>query len=164
MELANWFNGSNAASSSLPYLSPGGDDVRNVYSWAGLLVGGLKLTETLQFQAGGGYRMDNAKNAPGPPRRMVSGSAYAQAVITLAPGVYMVPEVGYHDFMDDVAGNDEGYRVVRRRQVADRFLIQIRYEKRPAAVLRVFFLSHPHSAADMAAAGALQNTTINIQI
>jgi len=106
----NWFSGSNAASSSLPYLSPDGDDVRNVYSWSGLLVGGLKLSDTLKFEAGGGYRSDNAKNAPGFSQPDDSWIAYAQAVVTLAPGVYIIPEVGYYDFMDGVNGDNQGYQ------------------------------------------------------
>jgi hypothetical protein len=54
--------------------------------------------------------MDNAKNAPGPSQPDGSWIAYVQAVITFAPGVYVVPEAGYYDYMDDVAGNDEGYQ------------------------------------------------------
>jgi hypothetical protein len=30
--------------------------------------------------------------------------------VTVAPGVYIVPDVGYFDFMDDAAGDDDGYR------------------------------------------------------
>ena len=33
-----------------------------------------------------------------------------QALITLAPGVYLLPEVGYIDYMDDRAGADQGYK------------------------------------------------------
>jgi hypothetical protein len=32
-------------------------------------------------------------------------------VISLAPGVYLVPEIGYIDFLDDVNGNDEGDQI-----------------------------------------------------
>ena len=108
--LPNWDAGLNSATSSLPYLSQGGDDVRNVYTWTALLVGGLKVSDTLKFEAGGGFRSDNAKNAPGPSQKDDSWAVYAQAVITLAPGVNIVPEVGYYDYMDDVAGNDQGYQ------------------------------------------------------
>jgi hypothetical protein len=106
----NWKPGTNAAASSLPYLSPGGDDVRDVYSWSGMLAGGWRLSDTLKFEAGGGPRIDNAKNAPGPSQKDGSWIAYVQAVITLAPGLNIVPEVGYYDYMDDVAGNDQGYQ------------------------------------------------------
>jgi hypothetical protein len=107
---ANWDSGINSASSSLPYLSPGGDGVRDVYSWTGLLVGGVRASDSLKFEAGGGYREDNAKNAPGPSQKDGSWIVYTQALITLAPGVYLVPEVGYYDYMDDVAGNDQGWQ------------------------------------------------------
>jgi hypothetical protein len=107
---ANWDSGINSSASSLPYLSPGGDGVRDVYSWSGLLAGGLRVSDTLKLEAGGGYRMDNARNAPGPSQPDGSWIAYVQAPITLAPGVYLVPEAGYYDYMDDVAGNDQGWQ------------------------------------------------------
>jgi hypothetical protein len=105
---ANWDSGINSSASSLPYLSPGGDGVRDVTSWTALLVGGVRVSETLRLEAGGGYRMDNARNAPGPSQPDGSWIVYVQAAVTLAPGVYVVPEVGYYDYMDDVAGNDQG--------------------------------------------------------
>ena len=49
--------------------------------------------------------------------------AYVQAMVTMAPGVYLCPEVGYIDYMDGVNGDRPGLSVVRRCQVADRFLI-----------------------------------------
>jgi hypothetical protein len=91
-------------------LKTNGKDVADVYSWSGLLVGGLKFTDTLRFEAGGGYRMDNANGAPGYSQKDGSWIVYAQAAITLAPGVYLIPEVGYYDYMDNVAGNDQGYQ------------------------------------------------------
>ena len=106
----NWKSGSNDAASSLPYLSPGGDDVRNVYSWSGMLVGGWKISDTLKFEVGGGPRMDNAKNAPGPSQPDGSWIAYAQTVITFAPGVTLTPEVGYYDYMNGVNGDSQGYQ------------------------------------------------------
>jgi hypothetical protein len=33
-----------------------------------------------------------------------------QAMITLAPGVFLCPEIGYIDYMDNRAGDDEGYK------------------------------------------------------
>ena len=35
-------------------------------------------------------------------------AAYLQAMITMAPGVFLCPEVGYYDYMDNVAGHDQG--------------------------------------------------------
>jgi hypothetical protein len=107
---SSWNSGLNAASSSLPYLKTNGKDVADVYSWSALLVGGMVVSDNLKFEAGGGFRSDNASGAPGYSQKDDSWAVYAQAVITLAPGVYLVPEVGYYDYMDDVAGNDQGYK------------------------------------------------------
>jgi hypothetical protein len=67
----------------------------------------LKVSDTLLFEAGAGFRSDDNDAASDKDQ---AWSAYLQAVVTLAPGVYIVPEAGYFDFMDDNAGNDEGYR------------------------------------------------------
>ena len=107
---SNWYSGLNASTSSLPYLKTNGHEVADVRSWSALLVGGLKVTDTLKFEAGGGIRMDNADGAPGYSQKDGSWIVYAQSVLTLAPGVYLIPEVGYYDYMDDVAGNDQGYQ------------------------------------------------------
>lgn len=70
------------------------------------LVGGMKMSDMMSFEGGFGYRQDDSD---------VSGTdkdkaweAYIQSVIALAPGVYVIPEIGYTDFMDDLAGDDEG--------------------------------------------------------
>ena len=35
---------------------------------------------------------------------------YGQAVVGLAPGVWIIPEAGYFDYGDDMVGNDAGSR------------------------------------------------------
>ena len=84
----------------------GTDDIKDNDVFMGALVGGLKVSDMLSFEAGFGYRQDDLD---------VSGSEkdkawelYAQSVIVLAPGVYVVPEVGYTDYMDNAADLDEG--------------------------------------------------------
>jgi len=47
--------------------------------------------------------------APDAPARGPAWATYLQAVVTLAPGVNLVPEVGYFDYMDNADGDDEGY-------------------------------------------------------
>ena len=37
-------------------------------------------------------------------------AAYLQAMITMAPGVYLCPEVGYYDYMDGTNGDSQGYQ------------------------------------------------------
>ena len=104
-----WDTGSNARSSSSAYLK-NGDDIANVYTLQALIVPAIKFTDTLRFEAGFGYRMDNADGAPGFSQKNQLWVAYLQALITMAPGVYLCPEVGYYDFMDGVNGDSQGYQ------------------------------------------------------
>jgi len=105
--VTGWATGDNARAVSSPYLD-GGDDIANVYTLQALFVPALKFTDTLRFEAGFGYRQDNADGAPGYSQKDELWVAYLQAMITMAPGVYLCPEVGYYDFMDGVDGSDQG--------------------------------------------------------
>ena len=105
--------GSTSSFSSNAYLKPragGNTDIADVYSTQASLVGALKFTDTLRFETGVGYRVDNADGAPGYSQKDDALTVYAQCMITLAPGVNVIPEVGYMDYMDDRTGNDEGYQ------------------------------------------------------
>ncbi len=104
-----WQTGYNARSSSSPYLK-GGDDISDVYTLQALIVPAIKFTDTLRFEAGFGYRQDNADGASGFSQKDEAWVAYLQALITMAPGVYLAPEVGYIDYMDGVNGNSQGYQ------------------------------------------------------
>ena len=108
--LSNWANSYNVANAQLPVLKTGGDKVADIYTLQALIVPALKFTDTLRFEAGFGYRQDNADGAPGYSLKDESWVGYVQALITLAPGVFLCPEVGYIDYMDNRAGNDEGYK------------------------------------------------------
>lgn len=106
---ANWKNGTyNAASSSSASLNGSGDDVNDATSYMLGLILGFSATERLKFEAGFGYRNDDP-DTPG-SKNDDFWQGYLQAVLTLAPGVYIVPEVGYQDLMDNASGNDEGYQ------------------------------------------------------
>jgi hypothetical protein len=104
---ANWKNGYNAASSSAASLKSGGDDVNDATSYMLGLVCGFTLSDRVKFEVGGGYRNDDPDSPGSSEDDFWQG--YLQTVLTLAPGVFLVPEVGYQDFMDDAAGDDEGY-------------------------------------------------------
>ena len=104
---ARWKNGYNDPSSSSASLKGGGDDVNDATSYMLGLVCGFALNPNLKFEVGLGYRNDDP-DSPGSDNDDF-WQGYLQAVLTLAPGVFIVPEVGYQDFMDDAAGNDEGY-------------------------------------------------------
>jgi hypothetical protein len=84
----------------------GDDDVNDVYTFQGALVGGLKVSDMLSFEGGFGYRNDNTDGFD--TRNTSPWAAYVQSVIALAPGVYVIPEVGYYDYDNNAAGNDQG--------------------------------------------------------
>jgi hypothetical protein len=104
-----WSTGYNPRAASQAYLKVGGDDIADVYTLQAMIVPALKVTDTLRFEAGLGYRVDNADSAPGPSQKDDMWIGYVQAMITMAPGVFLCPEVGYMDYMDGRAGNDEGW-------------------------------------------------------
>ena len=82
----------------------GDDDTDDVDVMQGALVAGLKVSDMLSFEGGFGYRQDD----PDEGDKSKPWAAYVQSVISLAPGVYIVPEIGYIDqdvnYDDDDAG------------------------------------------------------------
>jgi hypothetical protein len=104
---ANWQNSAVTAPASASASLDGTDDVNDATTWMGELVVGYKLTDTLKFEAGFGYRSDDP-DTPGSDADEM-WALYGQAVFTLAPGVYLIPEIGYYDLMDNAAGDNEGY-------------------------------------------------------
>jgi hypothetical protein len=84
----------------------GDDDTNDTYTLQGALVGGLKVSDMLSFEGGLGYRKDRTDE--GAERDTAPWAAYVQSVIALAPGVYVIPEVGYYDYSNNTAGDDAG--------------------------------------------------------
>jgi hypothetical protein len=81
-----------------------GDSVEDTTTYGGILVVNFKATPTLSFEVGGGYVLNENDE-----QEDDDGLAYyANAVITLAPGFFIVPEVGVSDFGDDASGHDAG--------------------------------------------------------
>ena len=119
----DWQSGYNAVNASLPILKNGGKGIYDVNTLQAMLVPALKLTDTLRFEAGFGYRVDMANGAHGYSQNDGSWVAYLQALITFAPGVYLCPEVGYIDYMESRAGVSEGQQWYAGAKSADRFLI-----------------------------------------
>jgi hypothetical protein len=107
--VTGWSTGSNnPRSASSPYLKVGGDDIADVYTLQAMIAPALKFTDTLRFEAGFGFRQDNADGAPGFSQKDEMWVTYLQAMITMAPGVFLCPEVGYYDYMDGVNGDSQG--------------------------------------------------------
>jgi hypothetical protein len=71
-----------------------------------LLVAGYKVSDMITVEAGYGHvqhelDVNNSKEDD-------SATYYINASITLAPGVFVVPEIGVVDLLDDATGADEG--------------------------------------------------------
>jgi hypothetical protein len=84
----------------------GDDDTDDVDTIMGALVVGFKFTDQLTLEGGVGYREDSG-DAKGQDDDDQT-SVYVQGVVSLAPGVWLIPEVGYYDLGDDINGDDEG--------------------------------------------------------
>ena len=59
--------------------------------------------------AGDGHLPDNTENVPVYSQKDDSWIVKAPTAIALAPGVYVIPEVGYY-YMDDTTTHDQGYQ------------------------------------------------------
>jgi hypothetical protein len=81
----DWNGGSNAE------WKPGSSSTKDTDSIQGALVAGFKLSDMISFEVGGGYRNDS----PDKGKNSTNYGFYGQSVIALAPGVYIIPEVGY---------------------------------------------------------------------
>ena len=84
----------------------GDDDTNDTNTTMAALVGGFKLSDMISFEAGFGYRGDATDE--GVERDTAPYGGYIQSVIALAPGVYVIPEIGYFDLDDNVDGDDAG--------------------------------------------------------
>ena len=84
----------------------GDDDTDDVDVGQGALIGGWKFTDNLTFEAGYGFIYTDS-DAPGEDDAL-SSAFYLQAVISMAPGVWLLPEVGYFDFGDDFSSDGNG--------------------------------------------------------
>ena len=76
----------------------GNDEVLDAKNLMALLVLGFKPTESLGLEAGVGYVGYETDSYQGIKVKNNYIEYYLQAVFTLAPGVYIIPEVGYRDF------------------------------------------------------------------
>jgi len=92
-----------------------GTSVEDSTAYGCALVVGFNATDTLQFEAGVGYINGEVDfNDAGTIRTVTDDTMayYVNAVITLAPGVYVIPEIGMYDFGDleqtGLANVDEG--------------------------------------------------------
>jgi len=88
-----------------------GDSNDNDTLMAGL-VAGVRVGDMLSFEAGAGYRQDDPKDAAaGFDNKQKQLAYYFQSVIMLAPGVYLIPEVGYLERGDNAKDEDLGNKL-----------------------------------------------------
>jgi hypothetical protein len=84
----------------------GDDDTNDTNTMMGALVAGLKMSDMFSFEGGFGYRKDVTDE--GDERDTAPWAVYLQSTIALAPGVYVIPEVGYYDYSNNADGDDAG--------------------------------------------------------
>ncbi|UCE53391.1 MAG: hypothetical protein JSV31_29810 [Desulfobacterales bacterium] len=99
-------NGGNAGWTAAAGTWDGDDDIDDADTLQGALVVGFKMSDQITFEGGFGYRSDDYD---------VSGAKdddtytfYGNATVALAPGVWVIPEIGYFDYDENAAGTDEG--------------------------------------------------------
>jgi hypothetical protein len=80
-----------------------GTDTEDADCWGGQVIAGFKASDMLAFQAGYSYD-HNEIDVAGVTGENDPSHWYVNATITLAPGVYIIPEVGMFDFGDDDNG------------------------------------------------------------
>ena len=76
---------------ALPVFKTNGKSVADAETLQAMIVPSLKFTDTLRFEGGLGYRMDKPTALPGYSQKDGSWVGYVQALVTLAPGVYLLP-------------------------------------------------------------------------
>jgi len=89
-------------------LNAAGNDIDDVKELQGLVVVGFKASDMVAFEGGVGYYKMDPDNVDLEDNDQYMGF-YVQSVMTMAPGVYIVPEFGYYDKYDYGAGaiNDD---------------------------------------------------------
>ena len=87
----------------------GDDDVNDVISYGGILVAGMKVSDMLSFELGGGYQVNDPNDAPNNfDEKTKAYSVYLNSTIALAPGVFIIPEVGMLAFGNTPQDEDQG--------------------------------------------------------
>jgi hypothetical protein len=97
----NWSN-AGWSGAVAPAAFDGDDDIDSITTLQVALVGGFKFTDQMTFEVGAGYN-DNDSDVKGEDESDV-WAYYGQAVISLAPGVWLIPEAGYYNYGDDFGG------------------------------------------------------------
>jgi hypothetical protein len=84
----------------------GDDDLDDMDSYGGALVAGFRMSDMVVFEGGVGYRNDELDTSAAKESERMQ--LYLQALVTMAPGVHIMPEIGFVDYFDDGNGDDQG--------------------------------------------------------
>jgi hypothetical protein len=87
----------------------GDDDTNDVVTYGGILMADFKVSDMLSFEAGIGYIVDDPNDAPnGFDEKTKAMDVYLQSVIVLAPGVFIIPNVGFRELGNNPEDEDQG--------------------------------------------------------
>jgi hypothetical protein len=100
MEDAGWSGGVGGAAFD------GDDDTDDVDTIQAAVIAGFKFTDQLTFEGGVGYLDNDSDHQDEDDTDTMA--YYLQAVISLAPGVWIIPEVGGYNYGDDIAAGGTG--------------------------------------------------------
>jgi len=81
-----------------------GTDTEDSSCWGGQVIAGFKMSDMVAFEAGYSYDHNEVDVLPGVTGENDPSHWYVNATITLAPGVFIVPEIGMVDFGDSEVG------------------------------------------------------------
>jgi hypothetical protein len=84
-------------------LNAAGTDVEDADCYGGQIIAGFKMSDMFTFEAGYSYD-HNELEVAGVTGENDPSAWYVNATITLAPGVFIVPEVGMFDYGDNDSG------------------------------------------------------------
>lgn len=93
--LESTLQGGGASISTVPVIGPDGK-TKDINSFMAMLAIGYAATERVRFETGGGWLHNEGKGDSDLDNDWYA--LYLQSVLTLAPSVYLVPEIGYLDY------------------------------------------------------------------
>jgi len=93
--LESTLQGGGASTSTAPVIGPDGK-VKDIDSFMAMLAIGYAVTERVRFETGRGWLHNEGKGDSDLDNDWYA--LYLQSVLTLAPSVYLVPEIGYLDY------------------------------------------------------------------
>ena len=100
--VAGWLNTNLGLNSSLPQQTPfinaTGNSIVGIKSLMAMLAVGFMPTDSLRLEAGIGYLGSKSEEDQGVDFSNNYLEYYLQTAFSLAPGVYVVPEIGYRDY------------------------------------------------------------------